>query len=391
VINGVQPDGAFVSHNGGASFASAFLSSPSGFVEYADPSLAFARSGTLFYGYLAETPSYCSAEGRSAILVAASTDGGHSFRRPAVVSITAANDKPFLGVESVPHERAHVFMSWTEFSGLTSTVVVARSGDGGFTFGAPQKLFTSKYDNSGSLPVVGPHHRIYVFWASAADRGLTIPGPASVLYRVSTDDGTHYGPVRRAGPTFSSLPRMANPKSMRNLTLPAVTVTAGGDLYVAWSEVSRNLGGGIVSSDIVLTRSTDAGHTWATPHRVNDVRSHDRFMPAITAFADGSIGLAFYDRRLGPNDLGVYATRVTWGSSVHVAPNVRLNARPSVVDGIDYIKPGSTCLSPGRFFGDYIAVAADGTNSMLATWADATAGPWGQTNIWMRRVQIPQP
>jgi hypothetical protein len=391
VVSGVQPDGAFVSHSAGSDFHQSFLPAPSGFTEYADPSAAFAGSGTVFFGYLAETPSYCSAAGRSAVLVSASTDSGGSFRSPAVVSVSAANDKPFVGVESIPHGHAHVFITWTQFFGNSSRVEVARSTDGGFTFGAPHALFTSQDDNSGSLPLIGPHHRIYVMWASAADRGLLVTNPAKILFRVSTDDGKTYGPLRRAGPNFTSIPRMANPDSMRNLTLPAAAVAPDGDVYVAWSQVSHDYGRGTVSADIVMTRSTNGGRSWAAPHRLNDSRAHDRFMPALTAFSDGSVGAVYYDRREGGGDLGVYGTRVAWGASVRVAPNVRLNPHPSPVYGIHYIPPGSTCLSPGRFFGDYISVAASGANSMLACWADTTGGAPGQTNIWLRRVTIPSP
>ena len=390
VVNGVQPDGLFVSHNGGKSFSNAFLPAPSGFTEYADPSVSIARSGTMFFGYLAETPSYCSEAGRSAVLVSASTNGGATFRTPAIVSVSSANDKPFLGVQSVPGHRAHVFISWTQFTGNTSTVLVARSTNGGLTFGAPKKLYTSAYDNSGSLPLVGPHGRIYVIWAAAADRGLSRTNPAKVLFRVSSDDGVQYGPVRQAGPGFTSLPRMANPMELRNLTLPAATVAPNGTVYIAWSQVSRDYGNGAVSSDIVLTRSTNGGRTWASPRRINDSRVGDRFMPAISSYSDGSVGLAFYDRRGGPNDLGVYAARVTWTSTVHVGTNERVNARPSTVAKMYYIKPGSTCLSPGRFFGDYIAAEAAG-RQLLVTWADTTGSTNGQTNIWVRRIGLNRP
>jgi hypothetical protein len=386
-IGGVYSDGYFASKNGAASFSGGTLPLPSGYVEGADPSVAIARSGTVFFSYLGESPAYCSSAGYSSVLLSTSTDHGRSFRMPTVVSVNKANDKPFMSVESIPGKKAHVFVTWTEFFNTTSRVLVARSVDGGETFGTPTPMFTSTWDNSGSVPLVGPNGKIYVMWSSVADRGISVTNPARMLYRVSADDGGHYGPVRQAGPRFTSIPRMTNPDDLRNLTLPAAAVTPSGTVYVAWAEVRSQYSPGSVSSDIVLTRSTNGGKTWARPRRVNDSRVHDRFMPSIALYSDGTVGVAFYDRRGGWGDLAVFATRVRWKKGPMAGPNVRITSHVAPVSGIFYVKP-SSCLSPGRFFGDYIGVATGSHNSLYVAWADAQRRINMQTDIWIARVTL---
>lgn len=386
-VGGTFPVAYFTSHDGGRTFAGGTVPMPPGYVDGADPSVSIARSGTVFFAFLAETPAYCSAAGRSAVLLSTSTDGGRSFRMPTVIGVAEANDKPFSAIESVRGRKAHVFVTWTQFQGKTSRVVVARSLDGGARFGRAQPLFSSTWDNSGSVPLVGPAGRIYVLWSSVAFHGLSRSDPARILYRVSTDDGATFGPVHQIGRTFKSIPRMAEPNSMRNLTFPATAITADGTVFVAWSQVTRDEGGGRVWADIVVTRSTDGGRRWSSPRRANDVRRGDRFMPSLTAFDDSSVGLAFYDRRWGAWDLGVYAARMRWPGGAGAPRNVRVSARPAPAAGISYIRPGSTCLSPGRFFGDYMGTAATSGGRMLVTWADTQRRVPGSTDIWFATLR----
>jgi hypothetical protein len=390
-VGGRYPVGYFTSHDGGRTFLEGAAPLPPGYLDAADPTLAIAASGTVFYAYLAESPSYCSSSGHSAVVLSRSFDRGRSFDAPTVVNVSNANDKPFISIESIPRRKAHVFVTWTQFFGNKSRIMVARSLDGGSSFAQAAGLFTSTADNSGSLALVGSRGRIYVFWASAGDRGLTRTNPARILYRVSTNDGASYGPVRQLGAWFTSIPRMAEPGSLRNLTLPAATSIANGTIFVAWAQVRKDHGGGNVAADIVLTRSTNGGRSWSTPRRVNDSSTRDRFMPALTSYPDGSIGVAFYDRRFGWWDLGVYAVHLKWTKVPRVTANRRVSAAPAPISDIQYIPPGSTCLSPGRFFGDYIGVAVGARDSLYVVWADTQRRIRLETDIWMARVSLPRP
>ena len=65
-------------------------------------------------------------------------------------------------------------------------------------------------------------------------------------------------------------------------------------LYVSWEDYSV----GVVN--ILLAASYDDGVTWTPPIQVNDNRSAvDEFQPNLDVAANGTVSVAFYDRRLG--------------------------------------------------------------------------------------------
>jgi hypothetical protein len=143
-----------------------------------------------------------------------------------------------------------------------------------------------------------------------------------------------------------------------------------------------------MTSDIMLARSHDGGLHWSAPVRVNDVRSGDRFMPAIASLAGGGVGVAFYDRRRSPDLLDVYAARVHFSGHVLVSPNVRVTGGNAPVGDIQYLPPGSTCFLPGRFFGDYIGAAGDRSGGLCVVWADTQLHIPNETDIWFARVRF---
>ena len=70
-------------------------------------------------------------------------------------------------------------------------------------------------------------------------------------------------------------------------------------LYVAWEEASA----GVVN--LALSASYDDGVTWSAPIQVNDNdQPVDAFQPALAAASNGTVGVAFYDRRLACPSLG---------------------------------------------------------------------------------------
>jgi len=65
-------------------------------------------------------------------------------------------------------------------------------------------------------------------------------------------------------------------------------------LYTAWEDYSAGFGNQILSA------SYDGGQTWSAPIQVNDNASAtvDTMQPNLTTAADGTVLVAFYDRRL---------------------------------------------------------------------------------------------
>jgi hypothetical protein len=78
------------------------------------------------------------------------------------------------------------------------------------------------------------------------------------------------------------------------------TFGAGGNLvnghyplYVSWEDGTTGL------DNVLLSASYDGGNTWTAPIQVNDnVSPVDEFQPNLDVAANGTVGVAFYDRRL---------------------------------------------------------------------------------------------
>jgi hypothetical protein len=396
-VNGTYPMPFFTSHDGGHTFQHGAVPLPRAYVSATDPSLAISRSGTIFYGFAAVHPgsSVCAnckcsetEKPHGAILLSRSMDGGRSFREPVVVDTSINADRPGFAVENVPRHRAHVFMTWTRSQ---TDLWFARSTDGGVTFSSPVQLYRSNYVDAPSLPVVQSPGHVAVFWIETGGDNSDGTTPARILVQSSTDDGKHFGPVETVASWFKTMPRQVQPGNLR--TPPSFTVVAGpgGTLYVAWPAVRQAHADGSVDADIDLTWSKDGGTSWHAPITVNDVRSRDRFMPAMTVLPDGSLGVSFYDRRAGLNNLAVYAVHVTIQGGYRRSINVPVSRHYANIAFIHQIPVSTACgsVSPGRFFGDYMGTSADGSRSLRVTWADSGLGIREETDVWLARVQLP--
>ncbi|GAC1464804.1 MAG: hypothetical protein NVS2B16_13400 [Chloroflexota bacterium] len=387
-VGGAFPTAFYTSHDNGRNFRFGTIPTVPPFTTGADPNMSSVRNGTLFYSFLGETPGYCSG-GRSAILITSSIDAGDHFRSPTIVDVDPADDKPALATRSGRPQHAHVYMTWTRWHDTGSEIWYARSLDGGYSFSHPAQIFASRLDNFGSVPVVGPHGRVYIVWSSFPENALSARAPTQILMRTSSDDGATFGPPHAVTRTFLSVPRMAAPGSLRNLTGPAVATNARGTLYVAWASATRQRADNSVDANVEIVRSLNGGATWSKPAVVNDTTKGDRFMPAISVMHDDSVGLAFYDRRNSPWQLDVYAARVNYAHGFHRAPNVRVGHAPSPISDIYYLAPGSTCFSPGRFFGDYIGTAVSRDDRLCVVWADTQTQVPQETDIWFAKIKLP--
>jgi hypothetical protein len=102
------------------------------------------------------------------------------------------------------------------------------------------------------------------------------------------------------------------------------------------------------------------------------------------------VGLAFYDQRNSSEQLDVYAARARFKGGFHVSRNVQVNDVPTRVTDIYEAKPSqSACYSPGRFFGDYLGLAAGQGHRMFVTWGAAQLHVYGQIEVWVASVALP--
>jgi len=380
----------------GASWAQGAVPAYGNFTGLADPSLAVDAAGRSYYLYMGETPTYCGADGNTALLLGRSDDGGRTFASPTVVDINGWDDKPRVAVYSTAGQAGQaghtsVYAAFTRWLTPNRQIVFMRSTDDGHTFAeAPKILYASRGVNWGAVPLAGPHGRVYVLWARYATLGLYTPVRAQILLRASTDGGRAFAPPIVVA-DFSGLPRMLAPGAVRVFTYPVAAVDPrSGALYVAWVRtrpLAHPAYAGQVGADVMLARSRDGGHTWTQPVALNDAAAGDRFMPAISIGPDGVVRVAFYDRRVDGTRFGLYAVAARdEGGRLRVWPNRQVSAALSSPYTLHYIAPGSSCVAPGRFMGDYIGAATARDGALDAMWTDTTQSAPGESDIMFARV-----
>jgi hypothetical protein len=381
-----EPMSVFISHDGGRTWTAHTAPMAPPFVIGSDPSVAFAPDGTLFVAFEAVAGGFCGPASRTAVLVARSTDGGASFMPPVIVDVDPANDKPFMAVGSGPGGRgAAVYIAWIRFaSGTSSQIAFSRSLDGGRTFATPILLSAGAGVHVAPMPATGGAGEVAVAWLAGSALPEDSPNPTRqhMEVRTSSDGGASFGPVGRTV-SFWGLPGREQPGSLRLFNGPSLAVAGPRRLYLAWSQVHPMPSGvaGTLRADVVLSRSTDGGQQWSVPFALNDTIQGDRFEPQIALGPDGLLVAIFYDRRRNDTDLDLdlVVARDT-GTQVEVGPNRMLTPQPSPISAIPFIPPGSFCLAPGRFFGDYIGLAV-GPDWAGVAWTTSTLTHPGQTAV----------
>ena len=156
---------------------------------------------------------------------------------------------------------------------------------------------------------------------------------------------------------------------------PAFDLDPQGNLYITWDES----GHGDREAGIWYSRSTDAGHHWAAPVRVN-TGDHTAIWPWLGVGDSGRVGIAWLeaDRKLPNNDAetsGTYPWRVVAAATttgLGCARFSRAVATPTPVHLGTICQGGTTCQATltDRRLGDYFSVDVDNTGRMYVGYAD---------------------
>jgi len=185
----------------------------------------------------------------------------------------------------------------------TSSSLVAASSDGGVTFGKPADLnLTSQI----KINVAGTDYPLYMgtpFLAVGANgvveavsgpgtqSGTTIPGPRPpqpLLAARSTDQGKTWT-VSAASPPAVAVRGPAIGWSAKG--------GAQGTFVVAYQASPGQQAG---ESNILVERSTDGGQSWANPVKIDDgvVPLNTAFLPQLDIAPNGRVDVTWYDFRL---------------------------------------------------------------------------------------------
>jgi hypothetical protein len=258
---------------------------------------------------------------RVAIELVSSTDGGTTWSAPTEVTHVCADllvnpNTSVTGSQVAVAKDGSVYVAWEAFGlgGADASVReidLAKSGIGGTTFGAPNKIT--------SVNCVG-----------------------------DCADGTLQG-------------------SIRILEFPSLVTGKGiysGKLFMAWNDGDNPQSDALIGtynfSDVKLVSSSD-GVTWSAPVKanLNAVSNTDHFQPTVSSDKGGRVAVCFYDRRNDPSNFLIdrYCANSTNGGASFIS-NGRITPR-SFSSTVNQ----DVLLAP-NYMGDYDTLASDTINSI---------------------------
>ena len=356
---------AYVSTDAGRTWKTAPHANPDKRTQ-GDDVVIFAGDGLAVRAYISFLGIRVARPARavSGIFVTTSRDG-LAWSDPVPVidhlnSVEPHEDKPWLCADKSkdsPH-RGNIYVAWTKFDVYSSKkpehkthVFFSRSRDQGKSFSVPHRISDSPgdcLDSSktlmGAVPAVGPKGEVYVVWA----------GPQGLVLDKSTDGGFTFTTDKIITDTPGGWDFPIKGLGRCNgLPMLCVDHSPGkdrGTIYVNWADLRHG------DPDVFLCASRDGGATWSKPLRVNDDpqgNGKEQFFTWMAVDpADGSVNIAFYDRRdLDGTRTGLTLARSVDGGRTFV--NHKINQEPFA-------------CTPAAFFGDYLGIDALGGRVVVA-------------------------
>ena len=365
-----------------------------------DPAVAFDSAGNAYFAQLGNT-SGCPDTPR----VYKSTDGGLTFGAAVNTLVDPSPtdhfiDKEWMGVDNSPASPhfGRIYYTVTNFhtppgcnlnNYIDNRIQLTYSDNQGATWSAPITVSDASHDqNQFSLPRIASDGTLYISYQYQNCTFNCAGIPAYQMLAKSSDGGLTFSPsitltgaaITYTGPSvggYQYLYAGSTSSGFRHNDQAVVDVspTNPNQLYAVWSDgrfessfVYQSVSG--QHADIVFTRSTDGGLTWAAPVKINDdaAQGKDQFFPWLKVGADGTIHVSWMDRRDAPVDGFPYREYYTQSSD----GGLTWSANQAVADvgGV-----------PGSFIGDYSGIAVNATNSLvLPIWTDSRSGQRAYTD-----------
>lgn len=301
----------------------------------------------------------------------------------------------------------NVYTVWIKDRGLQDkTIPGARPlGDiyfssfpsGGSVWTAPITINQNTND-MGNIPLmdIASDGTVYLAWL---DYNVWTPTTGQIYMRKSTDGGATFTDLTGLSSTDHAIGSPINLPPLwlndagglndiigkgNSGTPVAVNPNNPNELYIAYAADPPDGGAGVDEANIYVIKvdSTDGGTTWnvGTPVLVNDDGGiTDQAFPWIDIKPDGTIDVAWYDKRNSLNDdaWDVYIAKST-DSGASFSTNYRIS--------------DVTAAAPSGWFGEYLGLAVDGSDAYVAfasSRSDIVNG-----DVWFDSVansDIPEP
>lgn len=251
----VTDDSLFASHNFHALHASA--------------------DGTLYVAWLD------GRMGKSAVFLTKSTDGGQHWEKNRRIAEGEACPCCRTAIASAPN--GVVYLGWREVAkGNVRDIVVAKSVDGGQTFGTSARVHADDWVYDG-CPHAGPSlqvdgaGRLHVAWWTGKE------GSAGVWYAQS-DDGVHFHPAIALGVARHSMPAHVQ-----------LAMGADNRLIAAWDD------GTVKQPRVVLRVSRDGGASFGATQNVSAANEAGTF--PVIAVRDLDITVAWTSKTAAAQEM----------------------------------------------------------------------------------------
>jgi hypothetical protein len=361
---GAQGIVAAVSQNAGRTFTTSPLPfsqcAPGGlpFERASDPWVSIGPDGIIYVTALPLTIS----PAHFGVAAVTSNDGGSSWHNLNLIvsgtTMPGVFDKN--SVTADPHRPHTAIATWDHnISATQGPAEMSLTTDGGQHWSAPEAITPLDEITLSNTIVFDPKPNsstVYDFFVRdfphasgpdtfaqevriSTDRGATWPT------EVQVGDDTNVGAFNplNGAPIRSSAPDPA-----------AAVDPVTGELYVVWEDARFN-GGSF--NEVALSTSTDGGHTWTSPKRVNQSTGRPAFNPMVAVAGDGQVGVTYDDlRTLQPGNNATMPTSYFLATSARGGAS--FNRQTSVVQQPFDLFAAPFSLSLGSFVGDYLGLAA---------------------------------
>ena len=185
------------------------------------------------------------------VFVARSTDKGNTFASPVDVSKNASPS----GAPQIIASGKNVIVSWMDKISGNYDIMVAKSTDGGSTFGKPVNVSNTPKD-SGYQQMTMSGNNVYVVWTETiSDKNY------DVFFAKSTDGGS----------TFDTPVNVSNNAGASGWAL----VTSSNNIYVTWDDDTSG------NYDIMVAKSTDGGSTFGKPVNISNTPTDSGYQQMV--------------------------------------------------------------------------------------------------------------
>jgi hypothetical protein len=365
-----------------------------------DPIVHITREGTALFGVGSRV------DGKPAMVVSRSTDGGRSWGNPQSLHY---RDRPYMAFDTTGSRLDGTIYIGGQFGPF----LLSHSADDGRSFSYPKLLTRDLGGADPTLPIRGllsdmlvtPDGVLVMPFIGALDLRDSIPtaAPDSIVtlkFRVLlSDDGGRSFLAVRDGPLMHTRRgfRGSQATSAPRTALDQSRGAYRGRLYLVWTDWDAERKTYVVR----LARSSDLGKSWTTSVVNDNTNGRDPGNPALAVNRDGIVGVVWNDRRDDAKNQcwRLYGTISTNGGESFL-PNVKLSDAPTctnepgnwVLDAWsqydNWTTPseprpgfGVTASVPVRFpnGGDTQGLAADADGTFHAAWIN---GATGTLQLW---------